>query len=126
MKRIKPEDLPEILTDDVLKILAEMLAETPVSDEWKECYKKLTDEQLFLVHNTLSDIIQTKEESRKATMTEEERAEEKRKTDKFIENLKPTDFYGNMGQPETIEDLKNRNGEYPSGYDKNGNKIEES
>ena len=41
----------------------------------------------------------------------------------FYENPGPTGFYGNMGQPETVEEYKNRCGKYPPGYDENGIKI---
>ncbi|CAA0196340.1 conserved hypothetical protein [Tenacibaculum maritimum] len=125
MKRIKPEELPKVLTDEIIEILAKMIDEIPQSKEWHDIFEILSDENYRRVEDKRIELQHQEEESRKAAMTEEERAEEKRKADKFIENLKPTDFYGNMGQPETIEDLKNRYGEYPLGYDENGNKIVE-
>ncbi len=125
MKRIKLEDLPQNLNDDIINILAYMANEIPQSKDWHDIFEILSDVDYRRVMDKRSELQYQEEESRKAVMTEEERAEEKRKTDKFIENLKPTDFYGNMGQPETIEDFKNRYGEYPPGYDENGNKIVE-
>lgn len=123
MKRIKPEEITEILTEEQLEILAEMLDETPVSEEWLECYKKLSDAQLFQVHNKLGELIDRKEKERISAMTKEEKKNEDEKWRLWRENLDPDDFHGNMGQPITLEDYKNRYGVYPIGYDENGNKI---
>ena len=124
MERLKPEDLPEVLTDEILYTLAEMAEETPVSEDWIKCSSKLTDKQKFLVFEKRSEVRKNKENERFASMTKEERQKEKEKWKQWYENADPNKFYGNMGQPETPQEYKNRYGVWPPGYDKNGNKIE--
>jgi len=126
MKRIKPEDLPQILTEDILSILAEMSAEDPISEEWKQIGAKLTDEQKVLVHFKRVEIRKKREKERQASLTDEEKAAEKVKWLDWISKADPNGFYGNMGQPETAQEFKNRYGVWPPGYDKNGNKITDS
>lgn len=124
MKRMRPEEITEHLSEEQLEILAGMLDETPVSKEWLECHKKLTDEQIFQVHNKLGELIQLREQQRINSMTREEKEKEDKKWQLWHENLDPNGFYGNMGQPETPQEYKNRYGVWPPGYDENGNKLE--
>lgn len=126
MKRLKPEDLPEVLTDEILYTLAEMAEETAVSEDWIECSLKLTDEQKFLVYEKRSEVRKIKENERFESMTEEERQKEKEKWKQWYENVDPNKFYGNMGQPETPQEYNNRYGVWPPGYDNNGDKTEEN
>lgn len=123
MKRIKPEEITENLSEEQLEILAEMISETPTSIEWRECYKKLTHSQLFQVHYKRGELINRKEQERLSAMTEEEREKEDEKWRIWYENLSPNDFHGNMGEPATLIEYKSRYGVYPYGYDENGNKI---
>ncbi|MFB9079921.1 hypothetical protein ACFFLS_08520 [Flavobacterium procerum] len=123
MKRINPEEITANLSEEQLEILAEMMGEKPTSKEWLECHKKLDGAQLFLIHQKRIDLIQRKEQERLDAMTNEERQAEDEKWKIWYENLSPNHFHGNMGEPETLNDYKNRYGVYPSGYDKNGNKI---
>ena len=123
MKRIKPEEITENLSEEQLEILAEMLDETPVSNEWLECHKILTEEQVFQIHNKLGELIERKEKKRRAMMSKTEKEKEEQKLRKWYENLDSFGFYGNMGQPDTPEEFKNRYGVWPPGYDENGNKI---
>ncbi|WP_435262408.1 hypothetical protein [Tenacibaculum sp. nBUS_03] len=123
MKRLKLEELPEIFDNNTIDILAHMANETPQSKEWHDIFDKLTYEQLRRVMDRKGKIQMRKHQELWDSLSEEEQAEEKRKRQEALDN--PDRFYGNMGQPETIEDLKNRYGEYPPGYDENGNKIVE-
>lgn len=122
MKRIKAEEITENLSEEQLEILAEMLGETPVSKEWLECHKKLTDEQIGLVHDKRGELRERKEQERIAAMTKEEKKKEDEKWRKWHEKLDPYGFYGNMGQPDTPQEFKNRYGVWPPGYDENGHK----
>jgi hypothetical protein len=124
MKRLSPEDITEHLSEEQLEILAEMLDETPVSKEWLACHKKLSGEQIFQIHNKLGELIQRREEQRINAMTREEKRKEDEKWQLWHENLDPNGFRGNMGQPETPQEYKNRYGVWPPGYDENGNKLE--
>ena len=123
MKRIKPEEITETLSEEQLEILGEMLGETPTSQEWLECYKKLSHSQLFQVHYKRGELIVRKEQERLNAMTEEERKKEDEKWRLWYENLSPNDFHGNMGEPTTLEEYKRKYDAYPNGYDENGNKI---
>ncbi|GAA3769841.1 hypothetical protein [Flavobacterium ginsengiterrae] len=123
MKRIKPEEITENLSEEQLEVLAEMLDEEPVSKDWIECYKKLTDSQLFQVHNKRGELIDRKEKERLNAMTKEERKKENEKWRIWYENLSPNDFHGNMGEPVTLDEYKSKYGVYPYGYDENGNKL---
>ena len=123
MRKISPEDITGKLSEEQLEILAEMLAEIAVSKEWIECHKKLTDEQIFQVHNKLGELIDRKEKERIKAMAKEEKEKEEEKWKLWYENLDPNGFYGNMGQPETPKEFKNRYGVWPPGYDENGYKI---
>jgi hypothetical protein len=124
IKYIKPEELTETLTPEMIHVLGQMANEFPVSDEWRAIYKLLTDEQLTLVLNEVSRIQREIHQRELATMTEEEKQKEKEWWDNRAKNPNPDEFLGNMGQPETLEQYKNRYGRYPLGYDENGNKID--
>lgn len=123
MKRINPEEITENLSEEQLEILAEMLSETPVSKEWILCHKKLTDEQIAQVHDKRGELRERKEQERINSLTAEEKTKENQEWKEYKENLDPYGFYGNMGQPDTPQEFKNRYGVWPPGYDENGNKI---
>lgn len=123
MKELKPEDITENLSEEQLEILAEMANENPVPNEWIECSKKLSDEQKFQVYHKRGELMDRKEKERIEAMTREEKEKEIEKWRLWRENIDPDGFYGNMGQPETPQEFKNRYGVWPPGYDKNGNKL---
>jgi hypothetical protein len=122
MKRIKAEEITENLSEEQLEILAEMSSEVPVSSEWVECSRKLTGVQKFQVYQKRGELRERKEQERIAAMTNEEKEKEDEKWRKWHENLDPYGFYGNMGQPDTPQEFKNRYGVWPLGYDENGHK----
>jgi len=125
MKRIKPEELTTVLTDDMLYILAQMADEVPQSKEWHEIFEILSPKDYEKVEERRCDIQKQKELVRLALMTDEEKVKEAEKRKMMLENLEkdPNTFYGNMGRPQTPEDYKNAYGVWPPGYDENGNKI---
>ncbi|NJO01407.1 MAG: hypothetical protein HC880_06705 [Bacteroidia bacterium] len=123
MDKISAEEFPKKLTNKVIDILAKMLGEAPVSQEWIEINKKLTDDQKFIIHERLSQLRKEREKTRIESMTKEDQLKEKKKREEFFENADPHKFYGNMGQPETPQEFKNRYGVWPPGYDEHGNKI---
>ncbi len=123
MKTIKPEEISEPLTEGQLETLAEMLGEDPVSREWIECARRLSSEQIFQVHHKLRKLRRAKERDRLRAMSTEQKAAEDAQWKGRFANLDPNGFYGNMGQPETPQEFKNRYGVWPPGYDENGNKI---
>lgn len=125
MNRIKPEDIPEVLSEDVLITLARMAMEFPVTKEWKEISKSLSIEKRIMVNNKISEIMRMENEQQKSLLTNQEKAEEGARLERIINDPDPYKFYGNMGQPETPQEFKNRYGVWPPGYDKDGNKIKE-
>ncbi|MCF6140992.1 hypothetical protein L1S34_06820 [Flavobacterium sp. K77] len=41
---------------------------------------------------------------------------------RLVQQKEDEKFYGNMGQPQNVFECKNRYGEWPNGFDENGNK----
>lgn len=126
MKRITKAELPEVLTPDIINILIEMALEFPQTKEWHQIFDYLLENK-FEQYRILSDKV---EERKKAILkakedakSEEQKRQEKQAWDEFVKNADPNGFYGNMGQPETPQEYKNRYGVWPPGYDKNGNKL---
>jgi len=119
MKRIKVEDLPDIITAEIIDILANTEMEMPVSKEWIAIAKKLSMEQRISINNRISEIQQQQEKARRDAMTEEEKADEAAKWERIRNDPDPYKFYGNMGQPETPQEYKNRYGVWPPGYNEN-------
>lgn len=105
MKKIKPDEITNNLTHEQLEILADMLGGDTLNNGWLECYKKLSDEQIFQVHNKLGELTRKREEFRVKSLTDEERSEEKRKSDEWYKKAQddPDGFYGNMSRPEYPE-----------------------
>lgn len=128
MKRIKAEDLPPILTDDVINTLVEMAIEFPKETfDWAEVSEILEERgQLYIILDKVEQIEREKESKKKAAMSEQEKAEEEAKWERIRKDPDPNKFYGNMGQPETPQEYKNRYGVWPPGYEKNGNKLDEN
>ncbi len=111
MKRIKPDELPAVLTEDVVQILVAMSIEFPKATfDWADV------SQLLEERGQLQFVLEKVQEYNK-------KKEGTERNSNFYENPGPNGFYGNMGQPETVEEYKNRCGKYPPGYDENGIKI---
>ena len=123
MRGIKIEDLKNKLTEEIVDLLARMSMEIPVSAEWIKITQLLTIEQRISINNRISEIQRVQEKIRDDAMTEDEKAIEEIKWKKVLEDDNPHSFYGNMGQPETPQEFKNRYGVWPPGYDDDGNKI---
>ena len=56
MKRLKPEELPEVLDNKTIDILAHMANEIPQSQEWHDIFDKLNREQLRSIMDRKSKI----------------------------------------------------------------------
>lgn len=119
MKRIYAQEITESLSDDQLRTLAEMANEIPISNDWIECSKKLTDKQKFQIYQMRGKLIEEKEQDRLNTITIEEKKAEEEKQKKLDKNIDTSGFYGNMGQPTTMNEYKNRYGGNPPGYNEN-------
>ena len=124
MKRINPKELPSVLTEEIIYILALMANEVPQSQEWHDIFDLLSPSNLRLVMDKKIELQDQEEKAKKDSMTREEKKEEEEKRKTFYENIDPLGFYGNMGEPETPTQYKDKYGVWPPGYDKNGDKIE--
>ncbi len=116
MERLKAEEITENLTEKQLKILALMMDQNLVSNDWLECFKVLSDQQKFDIHEMLGRIIDKNEKERLESRTKEEMDEESAKWEHTKNDPDPNKFYGNMGQPDTPQEYKNRYGVWPLGY----------
>ncbi|MBV6428978.1 MAG: hypothetical protein KIPDCIKN_03515 [Haliscomenobacter sp.] len=125
MKRIKAKDLPEALSEEIISTLVEMALEFPKKTfDWAKVSEVLeTRGQLHIILNRVEELQKELEKARKDAMTEEERKAEAAAWERIRNDPDPYKFYGNMGQPETPQEFKNRYGIWPPGYDKNGNKL---
>lgn len=125
MKRIKAEDLPEALSEEMISTLVEMALEFPKKTfDWAEISELLEKRgQLHIILDRVEELQKEREKARRDAMTEEEKEEEAAKWERIKNDPDPHKFYGNMGQPETPKEFKNRYGVWPPGYDENGNKL---
>ena len=114
MKRIKIKELPKILTEDIIIILAKMSDEIPQSREWYEIFEILSTSDYRKVMDKKSELQRQKENQEE--ITEHSTAQEATKRERIKKDSDPHKFYGNMGQPDTPQEYKNRYGVWPPGY----------
>ncbi|WP_374175262.1 hypothetical protein [Flavobacterium tructae] len=125
MKRITKEELPEILTDDIINILVEMAMEEPkLTFDWANVSDLLEERgQLKIILDKVRIIKKNIEQAKEDAKSEEQKKKEKEDWNEFVKNADPAGFYGNMGEPETPQQYKDKYGVWPPGYDERGNKI---
>jgi hypothetical protein len=117
-RNIKPEDIPEELTPEVIDILIEMARAFPdITGEWAAVSKVLEQRgQLRLILDKVQSLERKERELQRASMTEEEKRKEAEQWKKVMDDPEPK-FYGNMGEPENAEQYKMKYGHYPPGYE---------
>ena len=99
-KVIKPEDFPIEMNEENLNTLAEMSTQKIISDEWREIvFNILSDEEIILVNNKVSEIQRQNEKQRRESLTHEEQEEEKRSIERSLKEG-PEVFRGNILQQE--------------------------
>ena len=125
MKRIKKSELPQELNAETIEILVEMALEFPKTTfDWAEVSDLLEERnQLTFVLGKVEERKKTIEQAKEDAKSEEQKQKEKERWGRFLKDANPNSFYGNMGEPITLEDYKLRYGRYPVGYDENGCKI---
>jgi len=107
IKRIKPEELPEILDEGIIKILVDMCLEFPKETfHWANISEVLEergelDVILGIVGKKRREADRKKYQSWWDSLSEDERKEEELKGNKAQND--PDGFYGNMGNPEYPE-----------------------
>lgn len=111
-KRITKNELPEKLTDETLSILVDMALEFPQSTEWHEVFDELDKrgELIFVLNRVLERQKQLENKIENAEYDENNREER-------LKNLDRTKFYGNMAEPETPQQYKDKYGVWPPGYE---------
>tara|TARA_R110002012_G_scaffold321458_1_gene549289 strand:- start:675 stop:1037 length:363 start_codon:yes stop_codon:yes gene_type:complete len=119
MNELNPNDFPKNLTEQDVEKLASLVIKNPISDLWKQIAKKLTSEQKVRINK--------KVESTNYYKTERLASFNKKSMDddtwnNLITQKEREKFYGNMGEPATPLEFKSKYGEWPTGYDENGNK----
>jgi hypothetical protein len=109
MIRFKPEELPEVLTPEIIDVLIEMAREFPKhTSRWAVVSELLAERgQLNVILDEVQKIEKQEELKRRATMSEEEKQEEAEKWRRIKEDNTPR-FYGNMGEPETPEEYERK------------------
>lgn len=121
MKELNPGDFPRNLTEEDINLLANLMINNPISDVWKEIAAKLTPEQKVRINKRAENknYSKTKELSffKKGSMDDNTWNELKKRKER-------AKFYGNMGEPATPSEFKSKYGEWPPGYDENGNKLQ--
>ena len=115
-------NLPKVLTQDELNYLVELAIKNPIGESWIAYAKLLTPEQKVFINNKIQSIKYEKSENRKSAHLEGQGMEQY-KWASLKSSYEAHKFYGNMGQPETLQQYKDRYGVYPYGYDENGNKL---
>jgi hypothetical protein len=118
MYRLTVEDLPKELTADIIDILAIMANEFPkTTKHWEIVSKELEKREVLSI--VLDRAEELKDEQRKvqeSAKSEAQKAKEKAWWEKYHADKDPHKFYGNMGQPETAQEFKNRYGVWPPNY----------
>ncbi|RKF03586.1 hypothetical protein C8N26_1976 [Tenacibaculum lutimaris] len=114
-KGIDFRNLPEHFDNHILNDLVLCYRDNLI---WLSVSELFTHEQLRQVFDKDIELQYKEEESRKAAMTEEEKAKEAAIWKKIREDSEPK-FYGNMGEPETPEEFKRKYGYDPRGAEYN-------
>lgn len=99
MERLKPEELPEILTPKLIDALAHMANEFPKTTwDWRDISELLVKRgQLRLVLNRADELKQEQHALRESLRTPEGRKSEE---EKVRQSLSSRTFSGNMGELE--------------------------
>lgn len=122
-KKNTAKDLPNILDEETIRILAEMANEIPQSEEWHKIFDILSYEDIRKIMDKRIEIQDLESEELKSQMTEEEKNINEQKKQEFLKKLEedPNLFFGNMSRPDTPEEFKSRFGVWPDGT--NGKKF---
>ncbi len=95
--------------------LAEMVMKNPLSERWKAINRLLTTGQKVQVNQRIDSIKYESSQKKKSSVPEGQGMDEKT-WNEIKRQHEAHKFYGNMGQPETPEEFKNRYGVWPPGF----------
>ncbi|SEP24237.1 hypothetical protein SAMN05444671_4736 [Flavobacterium sp. CF108] len=114
MKDFNPDDFPKNLSEEEIQNLTELAIKNPIGEIWKQITARLTPEQKIRINRN----IERKDypESEKLASFQKKSMDDET-WERLIKEQEANKFYGNMGQPETPLEFKNRYGGWPSGFD---------
>lgn len=119
MKDFNPDDFPKNLNEEEIQDLTELAIKNPIGEIWKQIAFKLTSEQKIRINRNIERKRYTESEKlpsfQKKSMNDET-------WNKLLKEQEMNKFYGNMGQPETPTEFKNRYGVWPAGFDETRSK----
>jgi len=124
MNELDPSTFPRNINYDEVKYLAELAFKNPLSQRWIMIAKLLTPEQKIEINKKIESIKFENTKHNHSSKSEGQGMDDSIWNHKLWE-IEVNKFYGNMGQPETPQEFKNRFGVWPPGYDKDGNKLDE-
>lgn len=127
MDNITLNNLPEKLDNDTIAALARMSMEVPVNENWREIVfsGKLSDEDKLKIDLKMCDILDEEKKEKEILLSDEEKREMEESRLRTLKNIEenPHYFYGNMGEPETPQEYRDKYGVWPPGYNKDGDII---
>lgn len=120
MKRIVKEELPEELNTEIINILVNMALESPKTTfDWAEISELLEERgQLMFILDKVEQRKKATEQAAEDAKSKKQKLKEKEEWQEFLKNVDPKKFYGNMGEPETPKEFKDKYGVWPPGYNK--------
>lgn len=107
MSEISPDDFPKFLTREDIEKLSALVIKNPIATEWKMIASRLTPEQKVAINKRVDDKKLSKQRS---TQSDAKLPIDDETWEDMKKRVEAAKFYGNMGQPETPEEYKNRYG----------------
>jgi hypothetical protein len=121
MNELDSSSLPRNLSREEIYELAELAIGFPLSEKWITISKLLTPEQKVEINKRIESL-KFKKDNKRILKSESQGMDDKT-WNEVKEAQEAHKFYGNMGQPETPIEFKNRYGVWPPRYDENGKKT---
>lgn len=113
---IDPSSFPRNLSHDDIVTLAEVAMRFPLSEQWQAIARHLTPEQKVQINEKIDSIKQSKPVVPYHKLFPEGQGLNDKTWNDMLDVEGRFKFYGNMGQPETAEEYKQRYGDWPQGH----------
>ncbi|KOP38165.1 hypothetical protein DBB36_07530 [Flavobacterium sp. WLB] len=107
MKDFNPDDFPKNLSEEEIQNLTELAIKNPIGEIWKQIAARLTSEQKIRINRNIER--KHYPESEKLASFQKKPIDDET-WERLIKEQEVNKFYGNMGQPETPLEFKNRYG----------------
>jgi hypothetical protein len=115
MNELYTSGFPRNISHLEIQQLAEMALKNPLSEPWITINRFLTAEQKVQVNQRIESIKYELFQKKRSSIPEAQGMDEKT-WNEIKRQQEVHKFYGNMGQPETPEEFKNRYGVWPPGF----------